>query len=225
MTSIYRSLNLVLLGPPGAGKGTQAKRLSGEFSLSHLSSGAILRAERSAGTELGEQVREYMDSGKLVPDDIIIRVMVSRLGDEEVSKGYILDGFPRTVAQAKALDESLAEIAQQLDAVISLQADASVIVPRLTGRRSCPKCGAIYHLQTMPPKVDEMCDHCNVKLEHRSDDTEEVVKQRLQTYAELTEPLIAYYRQKGVLKEIDGNGTPEEITERMRQVLAELVNK
>lgn len=202
-------MNLVLLGPPGAGKGTQATRLSQEFAVRHLSSGDVLRAERQAGTELGARVAGYMDAGELVPDDIIIEVILSRVKAE--SGGVLLDGFPRTRAQAESLLEALLADGSSLDAVISLEVPDEDVVGRITGRRICPACGQVYHVRFHPPQKADICDADGEKLIQRPDDTEEVVKQRLQAYHEQTEPIKAYYRQKGLLSEIDGTGTMEAV--------------
>ncbi len=195
-------MNLVLLGPPGAGKGTQATRLSQEFGVRHLSSGDVLRAERQAGTELGSKVAAFMDAGELVPDEIIIKVILGQVNAEE--SGVLLDGFPRTRNQAERLLESMEAHDTTLDAVICLEVPDSDIVNRITGRRICPKCGEVYHVSFRPPVKPDVCDHDGETLIHRQDDTEEVVKQRLQAYHELTEPVKEYYRDRGLLRIVDG---------------------
>lgn len=209
-------MNLVMLGPPGAGKGTQAKRIAEAFGLLHLSSGDILRAERKAGTELGQQAQEYMDAGKLVPDDLIVSMMVEHISKPEASKGVLLDGFPRTAPQAEALDKSLAEVGKQIDLVIDLVVPDDEVAGRLTGRRSCPVCGAVYHVTFNPPKQADQCDRTCGPLVTRPDDTDEVVRQRLSTYHEQTAPLAAYYRDKGVLVEVDGSKSVDEVTAAVR---------
>lgn len=202
-------MNLVLLGPPGAGKGTQATRLSQEFSVRHLSSGDVLRAERKAGTELGAKVAGYMDAGALVPDEIIIEVILSQVKAEP--SGVLLDGFPRTRAQAESLLRALEESGSGVDAVISLEVPDEDIVERITGRRICPACGQPYNVRFQPPKRAGVCDKDGETLIQRPDDTEEVVKQRLRAYHEQTEPVKTYYRAKGLLSEIDGTRSMEEV--------------
>lgn len=194
------------MGPPGAGKGTQAKRLVDEFGMKHLSSGDILRAEKASGSELGKSLAAYMDAGQLVPDDVVVNVMAKALTSGDSSKGLLLDGFPRTVPQAKALDEQLAKAGKPLDAVVVIDADNSLIVDRITGRRSCPKCGRVYHVRNIRPKKDNACDDCGTQLVQRSDDTEEVVRNRLEAYYRQTEPVIAYYRGRKGLPIIEADG-------------------
>jgi adenylate kinase len=198
-------MNLILLGPPGAGKGTQAKRTAAAFGLKHLSSGDILRAERKAGTELGKKAQAFMDSGALVPDDLVVAMMADHIGRPECSHGVLLDGFPRTRPQAEALDRKLAEIGKKIDLVIDLAVSDDEVASRLTGRRSCPKCGEVYHMTFQPPKQGGRCDQDGTELIIREDDKESVVRQRLTTYHDQTEPLIAYYRQKGLLRQVDGS--------------------
>ena len=212
-------LRLVLLGPPGAGKGTQAARLAETFGLVHLSSGDILRAERAAGTDLGRQASAFMDSGGLVPDELIVAMMAAHIAQPECDAGYVLDGFPRTLAQAEALDEALARQRRSLRAAINLDVPDDVVAERLTGRRVCPTCGAVYHVQHTPPKAPGRCDKDGQALVQRSDDTEEVVRHRLETYHRQTEPLIAYYREHGLLREVDGAEAPSAV----EQALVELV--
>ncbi len=205
-------MNLVLLGPPGAGKGTQAARASKMFDLVHLSSGDILRAERKAESELGRQAQDFMDRGVLVPDDLILSMMMDHIGRRQTTSGFLLDGFPRTLAQAKGLDERLAAKGQKLDAVVSIEVADDAVVRRLTGRATCSDCGRIYHVEFAPPSKADYCDDCNVALTHRKDDNPDVVVQRLRTYHEETKPLIAYYRQRGVLRPVAGEGTPETVS-------------
>ncbi len=197
-------MNLVILGPPGAGKGTQAARLSEVFSLRHLSSGDVLRAERKKGSALGGRVAKYMDAGELVPDGIIVEVILTQLQDSGGSKGVLLDGFPRTRAQATSLDKVLSGASRRVDLVLSLTVPDELIVDRITGRRICPTCDAVYHVRALPPAERGVCDHDGTPLIHRTDDTEAVVKQRLTAYYEQTSPLEAYYREKGILVEVDG---------------------
>lgn len=205
-------MNLVLFGPPGAGKGTQAVRASKMFDLLHLSSGDILRAERKAESELGRQAQDFMDRGVLVPDDLILAMMMDHIGRNETTGGFLLDGFPRTLAQAKGLDERLTARGQRLDAVVSIEVADEVVVRRLSGRATCPNCGRIYHAEFSPPVRADQCDDCEVALARRKDDDPDVVSQRLRTYHEETKPLIAYYRDRGVLRPIAGEGTPETVS-------------
>jgi len=213
-------MNVILLGPPGAGKGTQAQRLVEEFNLTYLASGDLLRAERARGTALGRQVAEYMDAGELVPDAIITEVILARMEAGDGSAGFLLDGFPRTVAQAECLGEALAKRGRRVDVVICLEVPDEVVVRRLSGRRICPACGAVYHETTHPPRVPGRCDKDGASLVQRSDDAEEVVARRLEAYHRQTEPLIAYYRRKGVLCPVNGDAEPEKVSESLRRVLA-----
>ncbi len=217
-------MRLVLMGPPGAGKGTQAKRLAETFGLLHLSSGDIFRAERAAGSELGGKLAEYMDAGELVPDEIVVEVMARAMTRDGSQQGLLLDGFPRTVAQAEALDAELARADKPLDGVLVITADDDEIVGRITGRRSCPDCGRVYHIRFMPPTSDEQCDDCGTKLVQREDDVESVVRQRLENYKRQTEPVIRYYRERSEapVKEVDGNPPPDAVTESLADVVREI---
>ena len=218
-------MNLVLLGPPGAGKGTQAKRLVDKYNLVHLASGDILRAQRAASTDLGRQVAGYMDAGELVPDELVTQVILDRIKDViscQQAGGFLLDGFPRTVNQSQDLGSALEEARSRIDAVLDLCTDRELTISRLTGRRSCPACGAVYHLSSIAPKVAETCDRCGGKLVHRSDDTEQVVQQRLEVYQQQTAPLEQYYQQRGLLRQIDGNLDIDQVSQQIEQVLVEL---
>lgn len=197
-------MKLILLGPPGAGKGTQAKMLTDKFSIPQISTGDILRAAVKAGTEMGKKAKEYMDAGGLVPDEVVVGIVRDRLLEDDCKNGFILDGFPRTVAQADALQTSLVEMNKALDSVISLDVDAEALVERLTGRRTCRECGRGYHIKFDPPQQDGVCDACGGELFQRDDDQEETIRKRLQVYADQTSPLISYYRDAGVLMELDG---------------------
>ncbi len=208
-------MNVVLLGPPGAGKGTQARCFSEEFSLQHLSSGDVLRAERASGTELGKQVASIMDSGALVPDPVIVEVMLGRVLRPDGYKGVLLDGFPRTLGQARSLDEALEKAGRRIDVAVLLEVPDEVIVERICGRLSCPQCGAIYHRKFQPPARSGVCDRDGTALVHRPDDTPEVVRQRLAAYHRETAPLAEYYRNRGVLAELDGTGSVDEIRRRL----------
>lgn len=212
-------MNLVFLGPPGAGKGTQAKILIERYSIPQISTGDMLREHRAKGTELGKKAQEYMDKGQLVPDEIILGMVKERLSQADCEKGFILDGFPRTVAQAEALDNILAEMGKKLDFALALVVPDELLVERLTGRRTCKSCGMMYHIKYKPPKVEGKCDHCGGELYQRPDDNEETVRNRLMVYHESTAPLIDYYKKRGILKEVDGSKSIEEITTQLISIL------
>ena len=212
-------MNLILLGAPGAGKGSQAAHLVRKLGVVHISTGDMLREARRSGTELGKKAAEYMDAGKLVPDEVVIGLVEERLGRPDAQKGFILDGFPRTVAQADALLALLEKMGKKIDHVILLEVPEEVLVRRLSGRRSCPKCGRPYHVEFSPPKNDNLCDECGVELVWREDDRPEAVRQRLKVYEEQTAPLIDYFENKGMLRRIDGQGTVEEVLQRVLAVL------
>jgi adenylate kinase len=197
-------MRIVLLGPPGSGKGTQASALERKWGVAHISSGDLLRGHVKAGSELGRRAQPFMDRGDLVPDELILDMMEQRLSEPDAERGFALDGFPRTVAQAEALERRLAGRGQSLEAVIFLQVPEEELLRRLGGRRVCPQCHAIYQLETMPPKVEGVCDRCGAALVQRQDEQVEVVRNRLRVYADQTEPLLAYYRGQGLLHEIDG---------------------
>lgn len=203
-------MRIVLLGAPGAGKGTQCQGLVDRYKLLHLSSGDILRQERAAGTELGKKAQRYMDSGELVPDEVIIEMMATAI-QKAPAAGFILDGFPRTVNQAAALDKALDANSQKIDAILNLQIDDQVVARRMTGRRSCPKCGAVYHIENMKPNNDGVCDRDGTKLIQRSDDSPEVVANRLETYHRQTEPLVDYYMNNGTVFNFDADRDPKEV--------------
>jgi adenylate kinase len=215
-------MRVVLLGAPGAGKGTQCKRMVDKYNVQHLSSGDILRTERAEGTELGAQAQDYMDSGRLVPDDLIVKMMAGAVAEAPES-GYILDGFPRTVNQAEELDKSLASDGRMIDVVVNLQIDDSIIMERMTGRRSCPKCGAIYHVKNLKPKVEGKCDNDGEELMQRPDDKPEVVKKRLETYHEQTEPVVGYYKQHACVLEVDASAAADEVGAKLVDMLDALV--
>ncbi len=214
--------NLVLLGPPGAGKGTQAEILRERLGLEHLSTGDILRAEMKAGSELGKKAKEYVEKGELVPDEVIIGMIREKLLALPKEKGFLLDGFPRTVAQAEALDELLKEIGRELTAVIYLKVSWEVVRMRLTGRLICRNCGAIYHRVNKPPKNDMRCDICGGELYQREDDKEEVIKQRFEVYNQQTAPLVDFYRQKGILFEVNSEVSAEETFKQIENILNSL---
>jgi len=213
-------MKLVLLGPPGAGKGTQAKMLIEKYQLPQISTGDILRQAVKDGTPLGKGAKTYMDQGKLVPDDLIVNLIKERIKAEDCKAGYIFDGFPRTVAQAEALDSLLASLATQLDAVVSINVPEDELVKRLSGRRTCKNCGALYHMLYTPPVKEGICDKCGGSLFQRSDDNEATIRQRLSVYREQTAPLIAYYTKQALVKAIPGTGDPEEIFAKVCQALS-----
>ena len=216
-------LNLVLLGPPGSGKGTQGERLQEDFQLPYYATGDILRAAVRDMTELGKAAKEYMDRGDFVPDEVIIGVIIERLGDPEAADGFILDGFPRTMPQAEALDAELKKLGRALRAVLLIDVPDEEVVRRLSGRRTCAKDGShIYHVEFDPPKDPDACDIDGSRLLVRDDDKPEVIQHRLEQYHEKTEPLIDYYDEKGLLRRIDGTPSPDEVGDRIRALLATL---
>jgi len=205
-------MRLILLGPPGAGKGTQCKRIIEKFNIVHLSSGDILRAERTNGSDLGKKAQSYMDSGALVPDGLIIDMMVKAM--TSAPRGYVLDGFPRTTVQADGLDKALANAGEKINAIVNLVVDDQLILPRMTGRRSCPKCGAVYHIQSLKPKVDGQCDKGCGLLVQRVDDTPEVVGNRLKTYHQQTAAVVGYYKSQGAtILDIDAAQDIDQVTQ------------
>jgi adenylate kinase len=197
-------MKLILLGPPGAGKGTQAKMLMDRFGIPQISTGDILRAALKDGTPMGLKAKSFMDAGGLVPDEVVVGIVRERLQKADCAKGFILDGFPRTVPQADALTESLLELGKDLDAVVSLDVDVEALVERLTGRRTCRDCGRGFHVKFDPPAAEGRCDACGGDLLQRDDDQEVTIRRRLDVYAEQTSPLVAYYREAGLLAAIDG---------------------
>ena len=207
---------LMLLGPPGAGKGTQAERITEALEIPHISTGDILRDARDRGTELGKKAAEYMNAGELVPDDVVIGIVEERLEQDDAQGGFVLDGFPRTLNQAEALDGQGVE----LDAVLSLEVSESEVVRRLSGRLHCPECGAGYHKSFDPPQTEDVCDECGHQgLERRKDDQPEVIRERMKTYEENTDPLKSFYADRGVLVRIDGEGSPEAVAGRIAQAI------
>lgn len=200
-------MKLVLIGCPGAGKGTQAKKLSSHYGIAHISTGDLLREQMKQGTELGKKVSEIMNAGGLVSDEIVSAMLAERIKADDCKNGYILDGYPRNVSQAEGLDA----ITGPLDKVVCIDVDDSIIVDRMTGRRGCPKCGAMYHVKYNPPKEEGICDVCGEALIQRKDDNEKTVKNRLNVYHETTAPVINYYDEKGLLVKINGVGDIDEI--------------
>ena len=201
-------MRIVLLGAPGSGKGTQCKSIVEQYGLLHLSSGDILRKERAEETDLGKKAQGYMDSGALVPDDIIIKMMTKAI-HKAPKEGFVLDGFPRTVNQARELDKSMADAGKEIDFVVNLEVDDRIIESRITGRRSCPKCGEVYHVENMKPKNDNVCDNDGTELVQRPDDTPEVVENRLKNYHQQTEPLVDYYKNSGTVYDVRADRDPD----------------
>lgn len=212
-------MNLILLGPPNAGKGTQAKKLYADFKIPQISTGDILRKAVREGTELGKLAGPLMASGAYVPDELVIGIVEERLKEPDCAQGFVLDGFPRTIPQAEALDRMLAKLGKKLDAVVSLEVPHEKLVERGSGRRSCPTCGSVYHVYQSPPKRAGFCDKDGVGLVQREDDKAEVIEKRLQKYDAETSPLKQFYAKHGLLKSIDGVGSPEGIYEELKKAL------
>lgn len=215
-------LNLILLGPPGAGKGTQAERLVADFDLPYYATGDILRAAVKDGTELGRQAKEYMDRGDLVPDEVICGVIMERVDSDEARDGFLLDGFPRTVGQANVLERGLEALGRRLTAALLLDVPDEEVVRRLSGRRVCVKSGHLYHVEFDPPKHDDVCDQDGSRLIQRDDDKPETIRRRLDVYHEQTAPLIDYYEERGILRRFHGGRPPGEVHDHIRASLATL---
>jgi adenylate kinase len=215
-------LNLILLGPPGAGKGTQAERLREDFSLAHIATGDMLRAAVAEGSELGQEAQRYMNAGELVPDEVIIGMIAQRIAAPDARDGFLLDGFPRNVAQADALREKLAELQRQLLAALYIEVSDDEVVRRLSGRRVCAKNGHVYHLEFDPPKHEGICDQDGSRLIQRDDDREETIRRRLEVYHQQTAPLIDYYEQAGLLRRFDGRRSANDVNDHIRATLATL---
>jgi len=213
-------MNLVLLGPPGAGKGTQAKMMIDRYRIPQISTGDILRAALKERTPLGLKAKEYMDKGLLVPDEVVIDIIKDRLKEADCQNGYILDGFPRTVAQAQALDKVLTAMNSGIDHVISIEVEKGELIKRLTGRRTCRQCGRGYHVIFDPPLNKDLCDKCQGELYQRDDDNEDTVRNRLEVYDSQTFPLIQFYKEKGLVRSIDGQGGIQQIFDRIVKVLS-----
>ena len=213
-------LNLILLGPPGAGKGTQADKLKDDFGLPYIGTGDLLRKHKEEETELGREAKAYMDAGDLVPDDLVIRMILEEIEDKGAD-GFLLDGFPRSVGQAEALDEALAENGRRLTAAVLIFVDDETVIQRLSGRRQC-SAGHLYHVEFDPPKNDGYCDQCGKPLRQRDDDQPDTIKKRLATYHAKTEPVIDYYQERGMLQRFDGSRSPDEVHNLIRATLASL---
>ncbi|MCM1104826.1 MAG: adenylate kinase [bacterium] len=204
-------MKVIMLGAPGAGKGTQAKMIAERYGVPHVSTGDIFRANIKNGTALGAEAKKYMDAGELVPDELTVRILLDRVAQEDCKNGYVLDGFPRTIPQAEVLDEALQKLGEQVDYAIDVDVPDENIVKRMSGRRACLSCGATYHIEHVPPKTADVCDQCGAALVLRDDDKPETVKNRLNVYHEQTQPLIAYYTKKGILRTVDGTRPMEDV--------------
>lgn len=214
-------LRAVLLGPPGAGKGTQAVRLVEKYEIPHISTGDIFRKNIKGGTELGKKAQEYMNAGALVPDELVVDLVKDRLQQDDCKNGFLLDGFPRTIFQAEKLDEFLSESNLKMDIVINLKVEKEALIKRLTGRRVCKDCGASYHIVNIPPKKEGVCDICGGELIQRKDDNIETVENRINVYEEQTAPLIGYYKEAGSLVDFDGEASLDEVFDAIVQAIGE----
>lgn len=212
-------MKIIMLGAPGAGKGTQAKKIAEKYHIPHISTGDIFRANIKEGTELGKKAKTFMDQGLLVPDELVVDLVVDRVKQDDCENGYVLDGFPRTIPQAEALDKALNDISEKVDYAINIEVPDSNIISRMSGRRACLKCGATYHIKNIPTKVEGICDVCGSEVVLRDDDKEETVKKRLDVYHEQTQPLIKHYNAKGILVEVDGTKALDEVFNEVVKVL------
>ena len=212
-------MKIIMLGAPGAGKGTQAKMIADKYHVPHISTGDIFRANIKNGTELGMEAKKYMDQGLLVPDELTVKILLDRVGKEDCIEGYVLDGFPRTIPQAKVLDEALAELGESIDYAIDVDVPDENIVQRMSGRRACLSCGATYHLEHVPPQKEGVCDKCGNELVLRDDDKADTVLNRLKVYHDQTQPLIQFYETKGVLKTVDGTRAMEDVFQSIIAIL------
>ena len=210
-------MKIIMLGAPGAGKGTQAQMIAEKYSIPHISTGDIFRANIKNGTELGKKAKEYMDKGLLVPDELTVQLLLDRVANDDCKNGYVLDGFPRTIPQADVLDSELTKLGDKVDYAVNVDVPDENIVHRMSGRRACLKCGATYHIEHIPPKTEGICDKCGSELVLRDDDKPETVQNRLAVYHEQTQPLIEYYDKKNILKTVDG-------TKDMQEVFSDIVN-
>jgi adenylate kinase len=212
-------MQVILLGPPGVGKGTQAARIASEFGIAHISTGDMFREAVAAGTELGKTAREYMAAGALVPDEIVIGMVEERLGRPDTQKGFLLDGFPRTIPQAEALERLLEKLGRPVTAVVDLVADEELLISRLSGRRVCASCGATYHVENNPPRVQGVCDVCGGEVRQREDDRPEAIRERLREYSSKTAALTEHYSRAGLLESIAASGMPQEVFDLVREAL------
>ena len=212
-------MKIIMLGAPGAGKGTQAKMIAEKYGLPHISTGDIFRANIKNGTALGKEAKEYMDKGLLVPDELTVRLLLDRVAKDDCRNGYVLDGFPRTIPQAEVLDEELSKLGEKVDYAVNVDVPDENIVNRMSGRRACLSCGATYHVVSIPPKKEGICDVCGSELVLRDDDKPETVQKRLKVYHEQTQPLIDFYEKKGVLRSVDGTLPMEEVFAAITEIL------
>ena len=212
-------MKLILLGAPGAGKGTQAKMIAEKYSVPHVSTGDIFRANIKNGTELGKEAKKYMDQGLLVPDELTVKILLDRVAQDDCKNGYVLDGFPRTIPQAQVLDKALSELDDAIDYAINVDVPDENIIRRMGGRRACLTCGATYHVEHIPPKKEGICDACGSELVLRDDDKPETVKNRLDVYHKQTQPLIDFYEAKGILKSVDGSVPMEDVFAAITEIL------
>ncbi|MCR5738844.1 MAG: adenylate kinase [Lachnospiraceae bacterium] len=212
-------MKIIMLGAPGAGKGTQAKMIAEKYSIPHVSTGDIFRANIKNGTELGKQAKEYMDAGKLVPDELTVKILLDRVAQDDCQNGYVLDGFPRTIPQAEVLEDALNKIGDKIDFAVNVDVPDENIVRRMSGRRACLKCGATYHIEHIPPKQEGICDTCGSELVLRDDDKPETVQNRLKVYHEQTQPLIDFYTERNILKTVDGTRDMKEVFEDIIAIL------
>ncbi len=212
-------MKIIMLGAPGAGKGTQAKMIAEKFGIPHISTGDIFRANIKNGTELGRKAKEYMDQGQLVPDELTVEILLDRVAADDCKNGYVLDGFPRTIPQADVLDKELTKLGDKVDFAINVDVPDENIVRRMSGRRACLKCGATYHIEHIPPKQEGICDTCGSELVQRDDDKPETVQNRLKVYHEQTQPLIEYYEGKNILKTVDGTKDMQEVFDSIVSIL------
>lgn len=212
-------MKIIMLGAPGAGKGTQAKLIADTYGLPHISTGDIFRMNIKNGTQLGMEAKKYMDQGLLVPDELTVRILLDRVGQDDCKNGYVLDGFPRTIPQAEVLEEALAKRGDQIDYAINVEVPDENIIKRMSGRRACLSCGATYHIEHVPPKKEGVCDDCGQPLVLRDDDKPETVKNRLRVYQEQTQPLIDFYTKKGILKSVDGTRDMQDVFASIRSVI------
>ena len=214
-------MKIVMLGAPGAGKGTQAIKIADKYDIPHISTGDIFRANIKGGTELGQKAKSYIDKGELVPDEVTIGMLLDRIAQDDCKNGYVLDGFPRTIPQAESLTEALKSQGDRIDFALNIDVPDEAIIKRMSGRRACPKCGATYHIVYAAPKTENICDKCGTELIIRSDDKPETVTDRLNVYHQQTEPLIAYYKTAGVLREVDGTQELPKVFEDVVAILSE----
>ena len=212
-------MKIIMLGAPGAGKGTQAKMIAEKYGVPHISTGDIFRANIKNGTQLGMEAKQYMDKGLLVPDELTVKILLDRVAQDDCKKGYVLDGFPRTIPQAEVLDKALTELGDKIDYAIDVDVPDENIVRRMGGRRACLSCGATYHIEHVPPKKEGICDTCGQELVLRDDDKPETVQNRLNVYHEQTQPLIEFYQAKGVLKAVDGTADMKDVFAAITEIL------